>query len=84
MISKLLTSTSGSFWSQAFLRKHVLDDDVDVLQLGQEVIYEFTSTEFGSTEPSAFSKWPTREEPTVYKFNAFYLELRPEYTIIER
>ena len=84
MISKLLTSTAGSFWSQAFLRKSILDDDVDFLQLGQERIYEFTSTEFGSTEPSAFSIWPTKEAPTVYKYNALYLELRPDYQIIER
>lgn len=84
MISKLLTSTSGSFFSQAYLKKQELTDEVDFVQLGQQALIEFTSTEFGSTEPSAFSIWPTKEDPTVYKYNAFYLELRPELTTIER
>ena len=40
--------------------------------------------EIGETGSSGLNVWPTRENPSMYKFNSFYMELKQEKSTLER
>ena len=40
--------------------------------------------QFGETSATAINAWPSRENPTWYKFNSLFLELLQEHTTYER
>lgn len=45
---------------------------------------DFTSVSLGSIKATKYKVWPTREDPQIYKFNSFWLELSQHTSIIER
>ena len=45
---------------------------------------DFTTVALKGIGTTKFSTWPTKEDPSIYKFNSFWIELREWRTIIER
>ena len=81
---KIWTAAETAKWNDAQIMPHELMDEVDIVQLGQQRIVEFESTYWGDSGTSDYSEWPTKEDPSLYKFNGVWLELSKEKVIIER
>ena len=67
------------------VKKSSLSDETTYLQWGQNDETEFFNLHFDAPKPSAWTKFPTAENPnTRYKFTSLVVFLDPDLTIIER
>ena len=82
--SKVLLVTNQPSWTEGFVKKNMLYDETDFMQLGQSDQEAFNVMEFGKTETAAYSTWPTRENPYHYQYGGIWLELKQEMTNYER
>ena len=71
-------------WTETFINKNMLEDEVEFLQLGMFPKIDFISTSIAKEFPTSFNIWPTREDPKLYKFNSFWIEVSDSKTIFER
>ena len=73
-VASMFSSSAVNVWTSLLFNSHEMTDEVDYLQLGQYDQIEFSTTQIGNTEPSHYNKWPTRDNPTIFKFNGAYVE----------
>ena len=52
--------------------------------MGQKDSVEFTQIELGLPAPSSKKNWPTKQDPSKYKINSLWLELKLQKTKYER
>ena len=72
-------------WIQMLVKKSSLSDETTYVQWGQQDETEFFNLHFDPPRPSAWTKFPTAENPnTRYKFTSLVVFLDPDLTIIER
>ena len=76
--------TSTANWTQAWIEKYLLVDEIDLFQIGQVNEGEFEKIVLQQVSPSAYTSWPTRDNPSRYKINSIWLELSKSQTTIER
>ena len=63
----------------------MLEDEIELLQYGEEEEFEFYRVNFESSAPSFMDKWPTEEQPdNKYKFGSLWIELSQNEIKIER
>ena len=63
----------------------MLNDEIEVLQWGQQEEVDYNSISFAAPKPSAWSKFPTTEKPyNKYKFGSVNLFLSPDQMVTER
>ena len=85
VLSKLWTVTKNSVYTQIFVSKGELVDEVSMLQLGEQDQTSFESLKIGPNSPSSHNKWPTKEKPDrAFKYNSFFFELNQAKVVIER
>ena len=62
-----------------------MSDEADLIQLGQSADSYFYSYEHGSPLPSAWTTYPTAENPsTRYKFSSLEVNFSQDLTIVNR
>ena len=67
------------------VQKNSLQDESQVLQLGEEEEFLFNSVHFSNPRPSAWSGFPTDASPdTRYKFSSIAFTFGPDLNVIER
>ena len=64
--------------------KHELIDEVSFIQMGQTDSEEFERGIFEKSTASTYTRYPTRDNPSRYKINSFWLELSQSMKTIER
>ena len=75
-MSKIFSTNDGAVFTEAFVQKLQVNDESDVFQIGQVHQWELYQVLIGQTIESAQKNWPTRENPTHYKLNSVYMELK--------
>ena len=84
-LSSVFFGTEAAQFTQAWLRKYTLVDEIEYFQLGQSEDDTFVKPFFESSQNSAVATWPTKENPySIYKINGLWIELSPVLTTIER
>ena len=67
------------------IEKNILEDEVQIVQMGQASEHEFIDLSFKTVLPSTYNKWPTNENPeNIYKFSSYALYLSQDLFMIER
>ena len=84
MIHSVQTSSDQAMFTSANIKKYELVDEIDILQIGQTHEVTFEKSKYEQPEPSVYSRWPTKDDPSSHKINGFWLELSPSLTTIER
>ena len=85
VLSMIWTPIQQPIFTQTFVNKSELQDEVSMLQLGDQDLISFESVNFGAKSPSSYNEWPTKEKPAkTYKYNSIFLELNQEKIMIER
>ena len=84
-IHKDRTDTYHSTWIPVHIEKNILEDEVQIVQMGQASEHEFIDLSFKTVLPSTYNKWPTNENPeNIYKFSSYALYLSQDLFMIER
>ena len=83
-LQKQYSGTDTPSWTDTLIKMHELIDEVDIVQVGQVSDETFERIEYYQPEASRLSKWPTRENPKIYKFSTFWVSHHPSMTSIER
>ena len=84
MIDSVFSVSYNAVWTESWVEQNELIDEIDLFQIGQQTTFEFTSITTGVQRSTKFNVWPTKDDPKVYKFNGFWIELRQYRTTIER
>ena len=84
MLHSVQTSSNQAMFTGADIKKYALEDEIDILQIGQTHEVTFEKLKYALPEASVYSRWPTKDDPSFHKFNGFWLELSPSLTTIER
>ena len=75
MLDPRWTITNTPIWTEGFLNKYKVEDEVAFFQIGQYEDEEFEVFEIGKEFTSEMSNWPTKETKSIFRFNGIYLEL---------
>jgi len=64
-------------YTSTFIDKHILLDEIDLLQLGQNDELEYEKITFQEPQTSAIDSYPTQENPYgVHRFAGIFIEIR--------
>ena len=83
-MTSIWTLNDKPVYTEIFMYMNDLEDETDLLQLGQATEVSFETFGVGKSTETGQSIWPTWEDPGLYKFNSMWLELSNEHTIINR
>ena len=74
----------GASYTDFFVNKYELSDEVNFLQLGQTDEIEYETITHTPSDVSKSNTWPTKDNRVTFKLNSVLLNLSQEQTNIER